>query len=223
MLHLPATVPSRRPTSLSQVYGWGKDLIVLILFRLPQISCFSLSLKCFSSLRQLPSCGDRTPTSSPTRRGFFFSPVFPLVLSFYRDLRGSIYSFMLVRYTCPLSASVLHVLLIRRCIPDIYMEKYSMSTYSSTIFSPWTTSWQRSHPVLLIFEAWHWLLLFSYESLKWDRLPIKDCFVCIEYLLFCVAHSFIVLAISLDNWLQTSTSALVLHLAHQCCGDSSFL
>ena len=31
------------------VYGCGKDSLILIPFRLPQISCFTLSLKCFSS------------------------------------------------------------------------------------------------------------------------------------------------------------------------------
>ena len=31
------------------VYGWGKDCLILIPFRLPQISCFTLSLKSFSS------------------------------------------------------------------------------------------------------------------------------------------------------------------------------
>ena len=30
-------------------YGCGKDCLILILLRLPQISCFMLSLKCFSS------------------------------------------------------------------------------------------------------------------------------------------------------------------------------
>ena len=30
------------------MYGCGKDCLILIPFRLPQISCFTLSLKCFS-------------------------------------------------------------------------------------------------------------------------------------------------------------------------------
>ena len=30
------------------VYGWGMDCLMLITFRLPQIRCFTLSLKCFS-------------------------------------------------------------------------------------------------------------------------------------------------------------------------------
>ena len=31
------------------MYGCGKDCLILIPFRLPQVSCFTLSLKCFSS------------------------------------------------------------------------------------------------------------------------------------------------------------------------------
>ena len=31
------------------MYGCGKDCLILIPFRLPQITCFTLSLKCFSS------------------------------------------------------------------------------------------------------------------------------------------------------------------------------
>ena len=38
------------------MYGLGKDCLILIPFRLPQISCFTLSLKCFSS--DSDSCPD---------------------------------------------------------------------------------------------------------------------------------------------------------------------
>ena len=47
-LQLPATVPSRGPASLSWVYC-SKDCLILIPFSLLQISCFTFSLKCFSS------------------------------------------------------------------------------------------------------------------------------------------------------------------------------
>ena len=66
-------------------------------------------------LRHLPQCGDRTPASVPhTPRA---SPAlltllsFPLVPSSYRVLCGSVYSFLLVRYSCLLSAGILHALL----------------------------------------------------------------------------------------------------------------
>ena len=50
-LQPPAAAPSRRPASLSGVclYGRGKDCLILIPFRLPQISCFTYCLKCSSS------------------------------------------------------------------------------------------------------------------------------------------------------------------------------
>ena len=65
-------------------------------------------------LRKLPQCGDWTPASVPPLRTgpvlltLLFSPLVP---SSYQVFRGSIYSFPLVRYSCPLSAGVLHVLL----------------------------------------------------------------------------------------------------------------
>ena len=66
-------------------------------------------------LRQLPQCGDWTPASvlaaakdrSSTTK-LLFSPLVP---SSYWVLRGSIYYFPLVRYSCLLSAGFLHALL----------------------------------------------------------------------------------------------------------------
>ena len=66
-------------------------------------------------LRQLPRCGDQTPASVPPpaegRSSPTNTPVHLPVPSSYRVLRGSICSFPLVRYSCPLSAGVLHALL----------------------------------------------------------------------------------------------------------------
>ena len=46
--------------------GCGKDCLILIPSRLPQLNSFTLSLKCFSSdSDNCPSCGDRTPASVP--------------------------------------------------------------------------------------------------------------------------------------------------------------
>ena len=47
-LWLPATAPSKGSMSLSEVCMAVKDCLILIPFRLPQISCFTLSLKCVS-------------------------------------------------------------------------------------------------------------------------------------------------------------------------------
>ena len=125
-LQLPATAPSR-----------SKDCLILISFRLPQISCFTLSLKCFSSdldscscvgigsLLQFPTAMGR---SSPTN-----SPVFPPSSFILSSFVWFWYSFPLVRYSCLLSAGILHALLWR-CISDLlWKEMYSASTYSSAI------------------------------------------------------------------------------------------
>ena len=114
---LPASASSRRPAFLSGVcMAVGKDCLILILFRLPQISCFTLSLKCFSSDSDSCSAVGIRPLLQfphPQRAGPVLLTLlfFPLVPSSYGVLRDSIYSFPLVRYFSPLSAGGLHALL----------------------------------------------------------------------------------------------------------------
>ena len=98
------------------MYGCSKDCLILVPFRLPQISCFTLSLKCFSS--DSDSCppvgvGPLLQFPHPPRVGpvLLTLQFLPLVPSSYQVLRGSIYSFPLVRSSCQLSAGVLHALL----------------------------------------------------------------------------------------------------------------
>ena len=97
------------------MYGCGKVCPILTPFRLPQISCFTLSLKCFSSdSDNCPDVGIGPCFSSATRRRqgqpywhSCFPPrsfVLPSFVWFY-------IFFLLVRYSCPLSAGVLHALL----------------------------------------------------------------------------------------------------------------
>ena len=121
-LHRPQT-PAPSPCAfqgtsipVQDTYGCSKVCLSLILFRLPQIGCFTLSLKCFSSdSDNCPDVGIRLLLQfpHPLKTGpvlltlLFFPPV-PLS---YRVLSGSIYSFPLVKYSCPLSAGVLHALL----------------------------------------------------------------------------------------------------------------
>ena len=70
--------------------GCSKDCLILILFKVPQISCFTLSLFLFW-LRELPQCGYRTPASVPPpaegRSSPTNTPVFPpssfILLWFY--------------------------------------------------------------------------------------------------------------------------------------------
>ena len=88
--------------------GGGKDCLILIPFMLPQVSCFTLSLKCLSS--DSDNCPDvgigpllqfpHLPRAGPA----LLTLPFPhLVPSSYRVPRGSIYSFPLVRSSYPLS------------------------------------------------------------------------------------------------------------------------
>ena len=98
------------------MYGYSKECLILIPFRLPQMSCFTLGLKCFSSdsdncssvgigpLLQFP----HPPRAGPVLLTLLLSPLVPLC---YRVLHGSIHSFPLVRYSCLLSAGVLHAFL----------------------------------------------------------------------------------------------------------------
>ena len=96
------------------MYGCGKDCLSLIPFRLSQISCFTLNLKGFNS--DSDSCPDvgigpllqfpHPPRAGPVLLTLLF---FPLLPPSHQVLHGSIFSFPLVRYSCPLSAGVLHV------------------------------------------------------------------------------------------------------------------
>ena len=126
------------------MYGCGKDCLILIPCRLPQISYFTLSLKCFSSESDnCPAVGIGPLLQFPHLRRA--GPVllillfFPLVPSSYWVLHGSIYSFPLVRYSCPLSAGVLQAFVCLKVYVFLmcpWREMYSMSTYSSAILFP---------------------------------------------------------------------------------------
>ena len=128
------------------MYGCSKDCLILTPFRLPQISCFTLSLKCFSSdSDKCPAVGIRPLLQFlHQQRG---GPVlltlllFPLVPSSYQGLHGSIYSFPLVRYSCQLSAEICRCSACTSVSEGVFLmypwrEMYSMSTYSyATFFS----------------------------------------------------------------------------------------
>ena len=131
------------------MYGCGKDCLILIPFRLPQISCFTLSLKCFSSdSDNCPDVGIRPllqfphlPRAGPVLLTLLFFPLAPLS---YWVLCGSIYSFPLVRYSCPFSAGVLHALLClkvyswciceERCTPCPPTPPPSCSSFNCSFF-----------------------------------------------------------------------------------------
>ena len=108
-LQLPDAVPSRGPVSLSGVC-MAAARTVWFSFHL---GCSALNV---SPLTQTfaPVWGS-DPCFSPPHTEGKSSPtntlVFPLVPSSYRVLCGSVYSFLLVRYSCLLSAGILHALL----------------------------------------------------------------------------------------------------------------
>ena len=80
------------------MYGCGKDCLILIPFRLPQISSFSLSLKCFSSdSENCPALGigpllqfPHLLRAGPVRLTLLFLPLLP---SSYQLLHGSLILF----------------------------------------------------------------------------------------------------------------------------------
>ena len=122
LLHNPETPASNHCTFqgtsvlVRGMYDCCKDCLILIPFRLSQISCFTLSLKCFSSdSDNCPDVGIRPllqfpypPRAGPVLLTLLFSPRVP---SSCRVLHGSIYSFPLVKYSYLLSAGILHALL----------------------------------------------------------------------------------------------------------------
>ena len=126
------------------MYGCGKDCLILIPFRLPQISRFTLSLKCFSSdSDNCPSVGIRPvlqfpplteDTSSPTNTpvsptSSFILPNFAWFCMFFST--GQVLLFAL-SWCSPCTSVSEGVFLM-----DPWREMYSTSTYSSAIlFSP---------------------------------------------------------------------------------------
>ena len=122
------------------MYGCSKDCLILIPFRLPQISCFTLSLKCFSSDSDTcPSVGNRTPASVPPptkgRSSPTNTPVFPpssfVLLSFawFCIFFSSGQVLLSALSWCSAYTSVSEGVFLM--YP--WREMYSTSTYSSTI------------------------------------------------------------------------------------------
>ena len=99
-----------------RVCGCCKDCLLLIPSGPPQISCFTLRLKGFSSdSDNCPDSGIRSllqfphpPRAGPVLLTLLFLPLVP---SSYQVLHGSMYSFPVVRYSHLLPAGVLQVLL----------------------------------------------------------------------------------------------------------------
>ena len=142
------------------MYGCGKDCLILIPFRLPQISCFTRRLKCFSSdSDNCPTVGIRTllqfphpPRVGPVLLILLF---FPIVPSSYRVLCGSIYSFPPVRSSFMLSAGVLHSLLC-------------LYVYSWCIHGEWCTPHPPT-PLPLVLPASIFLILIQISQFSFTK------------------------------------------------------
>ena len=184
------------------MYVCGKDCLILIPFRLPQISCFILSLKCFSSdwdsgpnvgitpLLQFP----HWPREGPVLLTLLFVLLVPLS---YWVLCSSIYSFLVVRYSRPLSVGILHTPLClkvcswcvhgERCIacpptlPPSCSPPFQFSSIQSLsrvrlFVTPWIAARQAS---LSITNSWSSLKLMSIESV----MPSSHLILCCPLLL----------------------------------------
>ena len=116
------------PIFFKEKHSHLKDCLILIPFRLPQISCFTLSLKCFSSdSDNCPNVGIRPLLQfpHPLRAGPVLLTLlyFPLVPSFYWVLRGSIRPHHWSG--TPVHSQLVFCMhfCVWRCIPDVSMER----------------------------------------------------------------------------------------------------
>ena len=129
--------------------------LILIPFRLLQISCFTLSRTCFSS--DSDNCphvgiGLLLQFPHPPRTGQVLLTLlfFPLVLSSYRVLRDSTYSFLPVRYCCELSAGVLQHFCVSEGVflmyplPPTPPPSCSVSNFFFFFFNYWLVGLQMS-------------------------------------------------------------------------------
>ena len=121
------------------MYGCDKDCLILIPFRLPQISCFTLSLKCFSSdSDSCPTVGIRPPASVPPptegRSTPTDTPVFPpsssVLLSFAWFSTGQ--ALLSALSWCSACTSVAEGVFLMY----LWRQMFSMSTYTSAILFP---------------------------------------------------------------------------------------
>ena len=138
-LQLPAPVPSRGPTFLSRVCMAAARSVWVFPFRLPQISCFTLRLKCFSS--ESDNCPDvgigpqlqfpHLLRAGPVLLTLLFSPSFvlPSFVWFYIFSISSGQVLLSALSWCSACTSVSEGVFLM--YP--WREMYSMSTYSSAI------------------------------------------------------------------------------------------
>ena len=178
-LQLPAAAPSRGPASLSRVWMAAARTVWFSFHLGCHRSAISLPALNVSPLTQTiaPMWGSDPCFSSPTLRAhpvlltLLFSPLVP---SSYRVLHGSIYSFLLVRYSCPPSAGVLHVLLC-------------LKVHSWCICGEWCTPRPPTPPpfclhfCILCFHFHLSLSIFNFPcNFFFDPLVVSNCIVLIS-------------------------------------------
>ena len=121
------------------MYGCGKDCLILLPFRLSQISCFTLSLKCFSSdSDNCPDVGIRPllqfphlPRAGPVLLTLIFFPssfVLPSFACFYIFFSSGQVLLSALSW-CSACTSVSEGVFLMY----LWREMYSTSTYSSAI------------------------------------------------------------------------------------------
>ena len=152
------------------MYSCGKKCLIRIPLRLPQISCFTLSLKYFSfDSNNCPALGigPLLHFPHPSRAGpvlliLLFPPLGPLS---YRVLHGSIYSLPLVKYSCLLSAGVLHALLCLKVYSwCIHGERCTLHLPTPPSCSPLK--------VVLIWLQYIWITLVKWNV--WDKFQAGE-------------------------------------------------
>ena len=129
------------------MYGCSKNCLILIPFRLPQISCFTLSFKCFSSdsdnclavgIRPLLQFAYPLKAGSVLLTSLFSPPssfLLPSFAWFYKFFSASQVLLSALSWCSACTVSV------SECVFLMYpwREMYSMPTYSSTILFPSTS------------------------------------------------------------------------------------
>ena len=161
--------PPRPPGDLPSWLGFvwlRQGLSAFTPLGLPQVRCFALSLKCFSSdSNSCPDAGIRPLLwfPHPQRAGpVLLTPLFALVPSSYRVLRGSVRSVPPVRSPRPRSDGVLHARLSEGVfLMCPWREMYSTSTHSSSILFLSRT------PFLCFFVLLFWKIIPNFESGIW--------------------------------------------------------
>ena len=165
------------------MYDCGKDCLILVPFRLPQMSCFTLSLKCFSSDSDnwRPEVGIGPCFSSPTGQGQIqsylhsrFPPssfVLPSFAWFYVFFSTGQVLLSALGW-CSVCTSVSEGVFLM--YP--WGEVYSMSSYSTNLFSK-TKSLLTTCKLLYLFVTSKMMMptLQNYIRIKWATVEDSDC------------------------------------------------